>query len=286
MSEVLSFINQKGGVGKTTSACAVTDILAAAGYKILFIDLDAQCNATNLFGLSGNTDICDFVKLFTEDCTVDEMKSFVVDPASENPPAHFGNIKIIPGDKRMLNEILAEIIPKTQNNFSTMLKFRKNLLLIKDDYDYVIIDNPPSRVLTTDISITATDKILLPANCDSFSFVAYNDLADTVKETNSRYMLQVTFGGMFITKVKKNTNLYKSLFRQYLDSLGNDFIPCAVSDSNIVNEANTCMMPLYSYDKQCSCVKDYVDILTHVGLIDKKHMLTLCKDWYGKKEKK
>ncbi len=284
MSVVLSFINQKGGVGKTTSACAVTDILAAAGYKILLIDLDAQCNATNLFGLHGNTRICDFVKLFCEDCTPEEMRSYITEPAGEDLPDHYKNIKIIPGDKRMLNEILAQIIPK--NNFSTMLKFRKNLSLIRDDFDYIIIDNPPSRVLITDISITATDKILLPANCDSFSFVAYNDLADTVKEVNSRYLLQVTFGGMFITKVKKNTNLYKSLFSQYIDNLGADFIPCAISDSNIVNEANTCMMPLYTYDKQSPIIKDYVDVLTHLELIDKKHMLTLCKDWYSKKAKK
>ena len=276
MSEIISLINEKGGVGKSSSAISIAQILAISGYSILLIDLDPQMNTSKMFGKNDEGNAKDYEQLF---CKKLSKKSEVLDYISQTD---YENISILCAS-RVLNRLIYKIYDESKES-NVELCFKYNLALLKDDYDYIIIDNSPFKSYLTTCAMCASNKIITPICVDNFSYDGLMSLFDTIEELNQKYALSIEFAGMFMTRVAGRTTLYKQMYESYENMFGDKFLPVSIRNCIAVNESNTLFEPLLTYDKRCSAAQDYIELVNYLGLMDNKHFRELAK--YLKGEKK
>lgn len=275
MSEVISLINEKGGVGKSTSAITIAQILAISGYKILLIDLDPQMNTTKMFGQADRENDVNYEHLF---CEKQMRLSSVQDFISETD---YNNIAILSAS-RELNNLIYKIYDRSkESNVELILK--QNLGLLKNEYDYIIIDNSPFKSYLTTCAMCASDKVITPICVDNFSYDGLMSLFDTIEDLNSRYSLSIEFAGIFMTRVAGRTTLFKQMFESYEHMFGDKFLPVSIRNSIAVSESNTTFEPLLTYDKRCSAAQDYIELVQYLGLMDNKHFRELAKYLKGEK---
>lgn len=276
MSEIISLINEKGGVGKSSSAISIAQILAISGYSILLIDLDPQMNTSKMFGKNDEGNAKDYEQLF---CKKLSKKSEVLDYISQTD---YENISILCAS-RVLNSLIYKIYDESKES-NVELCFKYNLALLKDDYDYIIIDNSPFKSYLTTCAMCASNKIITPICVDNFSYDGLMSLFDTIEELNQKYALSIEFAGMFMTRVAGRTTLYKQMYESYENMFGDKFLPVSIRNCIAVNESNTLFEPLLTYDKRCRAAQDYIELVNYLGLMDNKHFRELAK--YLKGEKK
>lgn len=275
MSEVISLINEKGGVGKSTSAITIAQILAISGYKVLIIDLDPQMNTTKMYGQAeANPDI-DFERLF---CCKQKDKEDVMNYITETD---YKNISLLTAS-RELNSLIYRIYDKMKE-VNVELYLRYNLNLIKEEFDYIIIDNSPFKSYLTSCAMCASDKIITPICVDNFSYDGLMSLFDTIEELNDRYALSIEFAGIFMTRVAGRTTLFKQMYESYENMFGDRFLPVSIRNCIAVNESNTTFEPLLTYDKRCPASLDYIELVNYLGLMDNKHFRELAKYLKGEK---
>jgi chromosome partitioning protein len=278
MSEVISLINEKGGVGKSTSAITIAQILSISGYNVLLIDLDPQMNTTKMFGKSDETIDINYEHLF---CTKQLRKSSVMEFISQTD---YSNISILSAS-RELSTLVYTIYDKSKEagDANVELYLRHNLGLIKDEFDYIIIDNSPFKSYLTTCAICASDKIITPICVDNFSYDGLMSLFDTIEGLNTKYSLAIEFAGIFMTRVAGRTTLYKQMFESYESMFGDKFLPVSIRNSIAVSESNTTFEPLLTYDKRCTATQDYIELVNYLGLMDNKHYRELAKYLKGEK---
>lgn len=275
MSEVISLINEKGGVGKSTSAITITQILAISGYKVLLIDLDPQMNTTKMFSNVDNIKDVDYERLF---CDKANDKAEVLNYISDTD---YTNISVLSAS-RELNTLIYKIYDRSKEK-NIELSLRANLGLLKDEFDYIIIDNSPFKSYLTTCAICASDKIITPIGVDNFSYDGLMSLLDTIEEQNTKYALSIEFAGIFMTRVAGRTTLFKQMFESYEQMFGDRFLPVSIRNSISVSESNTTFEPLLSYDKRCTAAQDYIELVNYLGLMDNKHYRELAKYLKGEK---
>lgn len=275
MSEVISLINEKGGVGKSTSAITIAQILAISGYKVLIIDLDPQMNTTKMYGQAeANPDI-NYERLF---CCKQKNKEDVMNYITETD---YKNISLLTAS-RELNSLIYRIYDKMKE-VNVELYLRYNLNLIKEEFDYIIIDNSPFKSYLTSCAMCASDKIITPICVDNFSYDGLMSLFDTIEELNDRYALSIEFAGIFMTRVAGRTTLFKQMYESYENMFGDRFLPVSIRNCIAVNESNTTFEPLLTYDKRCPASLDYIELVNYLGLMDNKHFRELAKYLKGEK---
>lgn len=275
MSEVISLINEKGGVGKSTSAITIAQILSISGYKVLIIDLDPQMNTTKMYGQAkANPDI-DYEHLF---CVKQKSKDAVMNYITETG---YHNISLLTAS-RELNSLIYKIYDKMKET-NVELYLRYNLNLIKDEFDYIIIDNSPFKSYLTSCAMCASDKIITPICVDNFSYDGLMSLFDTIEELNDKYALSIEFAGIFMTRVAGRTTLFKQMYESYENMFGDRFLPVSIRNCIAVNESNTTFEPLLTYDKRCPASLDYIELVNYLGLMDNKHFRELAKYLKGEK---
>lgn len=275
MSEVISLINEKGGVGKSTSAITISQILAISGYKILIIDLDPQMNTTKMFGQPGDELDINYEHLF---CQKQIKKSSVMEFVNET---QYKNISILSAS-RELNTLIYKIYDRSKE-VNVELFLKHNLGLLKDEFDYIIIDNSPFRSYLTSCAICASDKVITPICVDNFSYDGLMSLFDTIEELNTKYSLSIEFAGIFMTRVAGRTTLFKQMFESYEEMFGDKFLPVSIRNCIAVSESNTMFEPLLTYDKRCIAAQDYIELVNYLGLMDNKHFRELAKYLKGEK---
>lgn len=275
MSEVISLINEKGGVGKSTSAITISQILAISGYKILIIDLDPQMNTTKMFGQLGDELDINYEHLF---CQKQIKKSSVMEFVNKT---QYKNISILSAS-RELNTLIYKIYDRSKE-VNVELFLKHNLGLLKDEFDYIIIDNSPFRSYLTSCAICASDKIITPICVDNFSYDGLMSLFDTIEELNTKYSLSIEFAGIFMTRVAGRTTLFKQMFESYEEMFGDKFLPVSIRNCIAVSESNTMFEPLLTYDKRCIAAQDYIELVNYLGLMDNKHFRELAKYLKGEK---
>lgn len=275
MTEVISLINEKGGVGKSTSAITIAQILAISEYKVLLIDLDPQMNTTKMYGQAeANPDI-DYKRLF---CEKQKNKNEVMSYITET---EYKNISILTAS-RELNSLIYKIYDKMKE-INVELYLRYNLNLIKDEFDYIIIDNSPFKSYLTSCAMCASDKIITPICVDNFSYDGLMSLFDTIEELNDKYALSIEFAGIFMTRVAGRTTLFRQMYESYENMFGDRFLPISIRNCIAVNESNTTFEPLLSYDKKCPASLDYVELVNYLGLMDTAHYRKLARYLKGEK---
>ena len=233
-------------------------------------------NTSKMFGKNDEGNAKDYEQLF---CKKLSKKSEVLDYISQTD---YENISILCAS-RVLNSLIYKIYDESKES-NVELCFKYNLALLKDDYDYIIIDNSPFKSYLTTCAMCASNKIITPICVDNFSYDGLMSLFDTIEELNQKYALSIEFAGMFMTRVAGRTTLYKQMYESYENMFGDKFLPVSIRNCIAVNESNTLFEPLLTYDKRCSAAQDYIELVNYLGLMDNKHFRELAK--YLKGEKK
>jgi len=267
-------MNNKGGVGKTTSTLSIAEILARAGYTVLTIDLDPQLNLSKVLdqGSYQETEL-DFTSLLCSDLDIDTLMTQYI------RETEYENISVIPGTKKY-KKIIHTIAAEIESDKNSVLHFKNNLSKLDDYYDYILIDNSPFDSELETCSICASNNILTPIQASNYSYDGLLDLIKSISTINNDYNLEVKFLGIFMTQVMTRSRLFKSLFESYREQFGDKFITVSISHSVLLDELSTEYVPLLSYDKKSKAAKEYIDLVNYIGLLDNEHYKTLM-DYIG-----
>ncbi len=195
MGKIIAIANQKGGVGKTTTTINLGAALGELNKRVLIIDLDPQSNATIGIGLSR-----ELLNLTSYDLLTTDLK------ASEVIYNQFANkLHIIPGSIKLEN-VSETMIGHTNKELQLLEKLKE----IKDDYDYILIDCPPSLGMIIDNALFASDSVLIPVECEFYAYDALTQMVNKINQIQKRkkeYQLTLTIEGVLLTKLD-NRNIF------------------------------------------------------------------------------
>ncbi len=247
MGKTFVFVNQKGGVGKTTSAINIGAFIAQAGKKVLLVDFDSQGNMSSGVGVS------------KEKPTIYELiagKSTPEETIKHTPVANLDAISA----SIDLSGAAIELVNEEKREF-----FLKNALApMKDKYDYILIDCPPSLGLLTLNGLTAADAALVPMQCEYFALEGMTLLLETVKKVQKSMNPNLIIGGIFFTMYDSRTRLAQDVVsrvkRYFEDSVFNTIIPRNVR----LSEAPSYGKPICLYDPGCLGAKSYKNLAEEV----------------------
>lgn len=238
---IYSFINQKGGVGKTTSTINIGSCLASKGFKVLLIDTDPQGNLSTGIGFPKNKlDSTIYEVLIEENSILESIYNTEID-----------NIHILPATLKLSN---AEIMLSGKMERETKLKQALEHEKISF-YDYILIDTPPSVGLLTQNAVVATDEILIPVKTSNFDIEGVTHLFNLVKKIKKNLNPDIKIHGAFISSVDSRRNIDK--FKNTLDELfdGKTF-NTILHTYSVIEEAINKNKPLNLYDKNCKAYKE------------------------------
>ncbi len=247
MGKVFVFVNQKGGVGKTTSAINIGAYIALAGKKVLLVDFDSQGNMSSGIGVS------------KEKPTVYELMAGTVTPTQAIKPSSVPNLDVITASIDLSGAAI-ELVDQQDREF-----FLKNALApIRDQYDFILIDCPPSLGILTLNGLAAADAVLVPMQCEYFALEGITLLLQTVKKVQKSINKNLVIGGIFFTMYDSRTRLAQDVVMQvksyFKDVVFNTIIPRNVR----LSEAPSHGEPICLYDPNCVGAKSYQKLAEEV----------------------
>ncbi len=245
MGKIISFANQKGGVGKTTSAVNIASSLGVLGYKVLLIDLDPQGNATSGVGIvKKNLKVTAF-DMLTGDTTAEEATI----------KTRFNNLSVIPTNTTLAR---AEFELADFENGEYIIK--KKLEEAKKEYDYIIIDCPPSLGMLTVNAMTASDGVVIPMQCEFFALEGLSQLMFTISRIKSHYNKELNVTGILITMYNNRLILSMQVLNELRKHYADKLFETTVSRNVKLSEAPSFGAPVYYHDKRSKGSNEYMNI--------------------------
>ena len=245
--KTIAIINQKGGVGKSTTAAQLASGLSLKGYKTLSIDLDAQGNLTYSFGAS--TDGATALGVLTGEVkTADAIQ-------------HTEQGDIIPANKALSGA--DAFISDTGKEY----RLKEALELISGQYDYCIIDTPPALGILTVNALTACDSVVIPAQADIYSLQGIEQLAETIKPVKKYCNPALTIEGILLTRYSPRSVLSRDiadLAGQLAEKLGTKLFTATIREAVAVKEAQINQQSLYTYAPKAKVTEDYTAFVAEI----------------------
>ena len=247
MGKCIVFVNQKGGVGKTTSAINIGAYIALAGKKVVLVDFDSQGNMSSGVGVSNDKP------------TVYELLAGQVEAEQAVKHTTIPNLDAISAGIDLSGAAI-ELVNQENREY-----FLKNALeSLKSKYDYILIDCPPSLGLLTLNGLAAADSVLIPMQCEYFALEGITLLLQTVKNVQEKVNPNLRIGGIFFTMYDSRTRLAQDVVMQvkayFKDLVFNTIIPRNVR----LSEAPSHGLPVCKYDPDCVGAKSYEKLAEEV----------------------
>ncbi|MDQ0233179.1 ParA family protein [Metabacillus malikii] len=249
MGKIIAIANQKGGVGKTTTSVNLGACLAYIGNRVLLVDVDPQGNATSGIGIEkAEVDHCIY------DILVDD-----IDVKEVIKPTAVEKLDIIPATIQLAGAEI-ELVP----TISREVRLKRALESVKHQYDYMIIDCPPSLGLLTINALTASDAVLIPVQCEYYALEGLSQLLNTVRLVQKHLNTDLMIEGVLLTMLDARTNLglqvIEEVKKYFQDKVYQTIIPRNIR----LSEAPSHGQPIIIYDPRSRGAEVYLDLAKEV----------------------
>jgi chromosome partitioning protein len=247
MAKVISVANQKGGVGKTTTSINLSSSLAAAEKKILLVDIDPQANSSS--GINVSNHFPSIYEVLVDKKDVNEVIINTYMPFLDLLPS---NINLVGAEIELIN---------VQNREGVL---RNTLDPIKENYDFIIIDCPPSLGLLTLNSLAASDSVIIPVQCEYFALEGLGQLLNTINIVKKHFNKNLTIEGVLLTMYDMRLRLSHQVADEVKKYFGEKVFNTVISRNVRISEAPSFGKPIILYDAISSGSKNYISLASEL----------------------
>jgi chromosome partitioning protein len=252
LGRIISVTNQKGGVGKTTTAINLAASLAVNDIPVLLIDADPQGNSTTGLGIQKSQDTPTLYNVLMDET---DVNSAIVKTEIEG-------LDLLPSDKNLVGANIA-LVPKPEREYN----LRKKLASIRDRYHYVLIDCPPALDLLTLNALLASDSVLIPIQCEFFALEGISELLDTIDRIRDSFHHKIALEGILLTMYDDRTNLTRQVAADLREFFKKEVCKTVIPRSIRLAEAPSFGKPIVLYDPKSKGAESYIqlakEILSH-----------------------
>ncbi len=249
MGKVIAICNQKGGVGKTTSAINIAVFLALSGKKIMLVDLDPQANATSGIGINKHD-----IKKGTYHVLLEEIALQDVLQSTAIP-----NLLLAPSNLDLTG---AEV--ELVGSLGREYRLKRSLEKVKTDFDFVIIDSPPSLGLLTINGLCAADSVIVPVQCEYYALEGLTQLNNTIRLVQENINPSLIIEGVLLTMADYRTNLTREVIEEARNHFKDKVYKTVIPRNIRLTEAPSFGKPIYLYDKDSLGSKKYEELCREI----------------------
>ncbi len=255
MSKIISLVNQKGGVGKTTTSINLSSSLAVLGKRVLLIDLDPQGNTTTGIGINKGEIDRSVYDVLTGDCSITEAMV----------KTKYNNLYVLPSSINLAG-IDMELMEKSRNDttYDKRRQLKKHLDMISDKFDFIIIDCPPSLGLITTNALTASNSVMIPVQCEFYALEGITQLLNTIILAQKNLNPNLEIEGVLLTMLDSRTNLgleiVEEIRKYFKEKVYDTIIPRLIR----LSEAPSHGKPIIAYDPKSRGAEAYLNLAKEV----------------------
>ncbi|MBI5094267.1 MAG: ParA family protein [Candidatus Hydrogenedentes bacterium] len=242
MGDIIAIANQKGGVGKTTTAVNLSACLAAAGRRVLLVDLDPQGNATSGLGIDKNAVTHSLYDALVDDVPLRDIIA----------PTLMENLGIVPSNKQLAGANV-ELVEMEEREH----RLRRSLHEIKESYDYIFVDCPPSLGLITLNGLVAATGVMIPLQCEYYALEGLSELLQTIKLVRDGLNPALQLHGVLLT-MYQHTNLSEQVVADVRTHLGEKVYETVIPRNVTLSEAPSFGKPIIFYDLKSAGARAYL----------------------------
>jgi len=249
VAKVIAITNQKGGVGKTTTAINLAASLAANNLRVLLVDSDPQGNTTSGLGVEKTAELKTLYHVLLGG---EEILPTILKTECEG-------LELIPADKNLVGANL-DLVDTEEREF----RLRSALAPIRERYDYVLIDCPPALDLLTLNAMMAADSVLIPIQCEFFALEGISQLIDTVDKIRESFQHPLKIEGILLTMFDERTNLTRQVAEDLRDFFGDEVLKTVIPRSIRLAEAPSYGKPILMYDPRSRAAESYIKLAKEI----------------------